>query len=359
MLMLSVYIAVAIGVSFICSVLEATLLSVTPAYIAGLKKDRPDAAARLAKLKDNVEAPLVAILTLNTIAHTAGAAGAGAQAAAVFGSHVLGVFSAILTFAILFFSEIIPKTLGANYWRQLAPVTIRPLQWLVWITTPLIWLSTKMTRLFGKEGSGQYIRSEMSAMADIGAESGELNDKESSIVKQLLMARSIPVSAIMTPRTVIHSLPQAMTLADFTHSHARRNFSRVPIYNQDPDDIIGYVMRSEVLLAEKQQPDATLKTVRHNLMMVPENARIMGIFEQLLTRRIQMAMVVDEYGSVRGLITMEDIVESLLGLEIVDRDDPADDMQQLAKKLWEHRQKQRKFRVSHEPSDQNSKKPTS
>ncbi|SHH33355.1 CNNM domain-containing protein [Ferrimonas marina] len=353
MLLLSVYIALAIGVSFICSVLEATLLSITPAYIKGLKADHPKAADRLEKLKANIEAPLVAILTLNTVAHTAGAAGAGAQAAAVFGSQVLGLFSAILTLAILFLSEIIPKTLGANYWRQLAPLSARPLQALVTLTKPLIWLSAKMTSLLGKEGSGQYIRSEMSAMADIGAESGELNDQESNILKQMLKARSIPVSAIMTPRTVIFALPQSLTLAEYAHEHSRKGFSRIPIYAHDPDDIVGYVQKADVLMAEKAQPEAPLRTLRRSMTVIPENTQLMRVFELLLNKQNPMAMVVDEYGSVRGLVTMEDVLESLLGLEIVERDDPAEDMQQLAKKLWDHRQKQRKFRVSHDEEPDN------
>ncbi|MBY5992825.1 CNNM domain-containing protein [Ferrimonas balearica] len=346
MTLLLVYVAVAIGVSFICSVFEAVLLSVTPSYIAGLKAERPKAAANLAELKENVEAPLVGILTLNTIAHTAGAAGAGAQAAAVFGSQALGLFSAVLTFAILFFSEIIPKTLGANYWRTLAPSVAIGLKWMVTLCKPLIWFSMKMTALMGKGEAGHYVRAEMTAMADIGAESGELNEQESSILKQMLKARSVPVSAIMTPRTVIHSLSQDLTLTEFTHLHGKRRFSRVPVYNEDSDDIVGYITRSEALLAEKHTPKAPLKSIRHSIIAVPESARLMTLLELLLKKHTQIAIVVDEYGSVLGLVTMEDIVESLLGLEIVDLSDPATDMQQVARKLWEHRQKQRKIRLS-------------
>lgn len=176
MLTLIVIVLVAIGVSFLCSVFEAVLLSVTPSYIASLRQSNPDAAERLQKQKDNVESPLVAILTLNTIAHTVGAAVAGAQAAKVFGDEMLGVFSGVLTFLILFFSEIIPKTIGANYWRAMAPSVSVALVWMERITLPLIWMSNKVTRLLGKGDSGQYIRQEMSAMAKIGHESGELDE---------------------------------------------------------------------------------------------------------------------------------------------------------------------------------------
>ncbi len=346
MLLLSIYITLAIGVSFLCSVLEATLLSVTPAYVAGLKKKRPRAAARLARLKDNIEAPLVAILTLNTIAHTAGAAGAGAQATLVFGSQVLGLFSALLTFAILLLSEIIPKTIGANYWRQLAPWFARPLQWLVWLCWPLIRLSALVTRVFSRDGEHQHIRSDMTAMADVGASTGELNRQESDILKQMLKAREVPVSAIMTPRTVIHSLDQAMTFSQFSRIAAHKCFSRIPLYDNDPDDIVGYIQRSDALLADKSQPDAPLASIKRPIIALPAQAKLMSVFELLLTKRAQIAVVVDEYGGVRGLVTMEDIVESLLGLEIIGRDDPADDMQQLARRLWKRRQKQRKFRLS-------------
>ncbi|BDY06353.1 hemolysin family protein [Ferrimonas sp. YFM] len=346
MILLVSYILAAIGVSFVCSVFEAALLSVTPSYIANLKKSNPKAAARLEKQKEDVEAPLVAILTLNTIAHTAGAAGAGAQAAKVFGDDLLGLFSAVLTLAILFFSEIIPKTLGANYWRSLAPSVSLALNWMVTLTKPLVWLSLKVTRLMGKGEQGQYIRAEMSAMADIGHQSGELEEKESNILKQLLSAREVPVTAVMTPRTVIHAVSQHMSLADFVREQSEARFTRIPVHDEERDDIVGYVHRNEVMLAERSNPDKALRTLKRPILALPEGTKLMAVFEQLLKRRVQIAIVVDEYGSVLGLVTMEDIIESLLGLEIVEFSDPAADMQDVARKLWEQRKKQRGITLS-------------
>lgn len=260
MLTLIVIVLVAIGVSFLCSVFEAVLLSVTPSYIASLRQSNPDAAERLQKQKDNVESPLVAILTLNTIAHTVGAAVAGAQAAKVFGDEMLGVFSGVLTFLILFFSEIIPKTIGANYWRAMAPSVSVALVWMERITLPLIWMSNKVTRLLGKGDSGQYIRQEMSAMAKIGHESGELDEQESKILTQMLSVKEMPVTAIMTPRTVMFTLPAALTQHEFVSQHINKPFTRVPIFDKDHDDIIGYVNRTDVLLSERDNPMRPLGT---------------------------------------------------------------------------------------------------
>ncbi|WP_345859425.1 hemolysin family protein [Shewanella algae] len=346
MLTLIVIVLIAIGVSFLCSVFEAVLLSVTPSYIASLRQSNPDAAERLQKQKDNVESPLVAILTLNTIAHTVGAAVAGAQAAKVFGDEMLGVFSGVLTFLILFFSEIIPKTIGANYWRAMAPSVSVALVWMERITLPLIWMSNKVTRLLGKGDSGQYIRQEMSAMAKIGHESGELDEQESKILTQMLSVKEMPVTAIMTPRTVMFTLPAALTQHEFVSQHINKPFTRVPIFDKDHDDIIGYVNRTDVLLSERDTPDAPLGNLKRNLVIVPETARILPLFELMIKRNAQIAMVVDEYGSGQGLVTLEDIIESLLGLEIVDINDPATDMQQLARRLWKRRMKDKGIRLS-------------
>ena len=346
MLTLIIIVLVAVAISFLCSVFEAVLLSVTPSYIASLQQKDAAAALRLNKLKENVEAPLVSILTLNTIAHTVGAAVAGAQAAKVFGDDMLGVFSGVLTFIILFFSEIIPKTLGANHWRRLAPLVSIALFWMQRVTKPLVWMSQQVTRLLGNGEEGQYIRQEMSAMAKIGHESGELDEQESKILTQMLKVRDMPVTAIMTPRTVMFSLPMALTQQEFAQRYAEKPFTRIPIYDADHDDIIGYVNRTDILLAERHTPDATIGALKRNLLAVPESAKILPLFERMIKRNTQIAMVVDEYGSGQGIVTQEDIIESMLGLEIVDLNDPATDMQQLARKLWKRRMQEKGIRLS-------------
>lgn len=357
MFTLIVIVLVALSFSFLCSVFEAVLLSVTPSYIATLRQQRPAAADRLAQQKDNVESPLVAILTINTISHTVGAAVAGAQAAKVFGDDMLGVFSGVLTFLILFFSEIIPKTIGANYWRSLAPTVSLLLLWMERMTRPLIWMSNKVTRLLGKGDSGQYVRQEISAMAEIGLESGELNKQESKILTQMLKARDISAHAIMTPRTVVFSLPVEMTLSQFAEQHRDQPFTRIPVYQGEHDNVIGYVNRTDILLAAAQQPQSTIGELQHSLLVVPESAKLLPLFEMMIKRNTQIAIVVDEYGSGLGIVTLEDIIESLLGLEIVDINDPATDMQQLARNLWKRRMKDKGIRLSDDVESQESPQP--
>lgn len=346
MITLIIIVAVAIGISFLCSVFEAVLLSVTPSYIANLTQSNPEAAKRLGLQKENVESPLVSILTLNTIAHTVGAAVAGAQAAVVFGSEMLGVFSAVLTFLILFFSEIIPKTLGANHWRKLAPSVSVALLWMERLTKPLIWMSMQVTQLLGKGDDGQYIRQEMSAMAKIGQESGELDEQESKILTQMLSVKEMPVTAIMTPRTVMFSLPASMSLEEFAQRHKSSPFSRIPIYDQEPDDVVGFINRNDLLLAERKTPKASIGDSKCSLVIVPETAKILPLFQLLIKRNTKIAMVVNEYGTAEGIVTLEDIIESLLGLEIVDSNDPVTDMQQLARKQWEKRMSDKGIRLS-------------
>ncbi|ABO23156.1 CNNM domain-containing protein [Shewanella loihica] len=359
MITLIVIVFVAIGISFLCSVFEAVLLSVTPSFIANLKETHPAAAERLSHQKENVESPLVSILTLNTIAHTVGAAVAGAQAAKVFGDEMLGVFSGVLTFLILFFSEIIPKTLGANYWRSLAPSVSLVLLWMERITKPLIWMSQQVTRKLGKGDDGQYIRQEMSAMAKIGHESGELDEQESMILTQMLSVKEMPVTAIMTPRTVMFSVPATMTQTEFAKLHKKSPFTRIPVFDGDRDNIVGYVNRNTILLSERDTPQAPISAVRRNLVIVPETAKILPLFQLMIKRNTKIAMVVDEYGSGHGIVTLEDIIESLLGLEIVDSNDPVTDMQQLARRLWKRRMTHKGIRISDEGSSEDDETPKS
>ena len=339
MLTLFVIVFVAIAVSFLCSVFEAVLLSVTPSYIANLRESNPKIADLLHKQKQNVESPLVSILTLNTISHTVGAAVAGAQAAVVFGSEMLGVFSAVLTFLILFLSEIIPKTLGANHWRKLAPTVSVCLYWMERLTAPLIWMSQKVTNLLGKGEEGQYIRQELSAMTKMGKDSGELGEQESQILTQILSVKDMVVTDIMTPRTVIFKLPTHISHNDFIDKHLSSPFTRVPVYEGERDNVIGYVNRNDILLNVRQTPDAEISEHLKSLFVIPSSVKVLPLFQMMIKRNAKMALVVDEYGSSEGIVTIEDIIETLIGLEIVDSKDLAPDMQALARKLWQRRVK--------------------
>jgi CBS domain containing-hemolysin-like protein len=340
MTLLIIYVAIALGFSFLCSIAEAVLLSVTSAYIALLEEEGHASGAILHELKDNINQPLSAILTLNTIAHTAGAAGAGAQAAAVFGSNYLGVASAILTLMILVFSEIIPKTLGATYWRQLAPATAYGLKFLVWILYPFVkmseWLTRGMTE--GPTLSG-FSRQEFAAMAELSAEEGELGRQESQVVKNLLALQDTPVHAAMTPRTVIFSLSDRTTVEEFFHRYEQEPFSRIPIYaGDDTDNVTGFVLRSDLLLAQARGNNRKLlENYRRDMPSVPETLTLRRAFNRAQKTRAHMMLVVDEYGDMQGILTLEDIIETLLGLEIVDESDSTIDMQDLARRKWRRR----------------------
>ena len=335
--LLTVYITLAIGVSFMCSVMEAVLLSVTPAYIGALEGEHPRAAERLKGLKADVDRPLAAILTLNTIAHTIGAAGAGAEAAAYFGSAYLGLFSAILTLGILVLSEIIPKTLGAVYWRSMAPMVARVLRWLIWLVYPLVLFSQWITRLIarGEQGS-QVSRAEVAALATLGAEEGVFDPQESQILQSLLRFKELTARDIMTPRTVMVAFPSTMPVREVTDAHLR--FSRFPIFEDNRDDVTGYVLRSEILRAAAEDDGARpVGEIQRDVLAVPGALPLPRLFERFLERNEHLAVVLDEYGGTQGIATMEDVVETLLGLEIVDEADTVHDMQVLARERWETR----------------------
>ena len=337
MTLLVLYIALAIGVSFLCSVLEAVLLSVTPAYVGNLQATRPAAAERLKGLKSDVERPLAAILSLNTVAHTIGAAGAGAQAAAVFGSASLGVFSAILTLGILVLSEIIPKTLGAVYWRGLAPVVSRILPLLIWVTLPLVWLSQGLTKLLARgEKEGSVSREEIAALAQIGHEEGVFDASESRILSSLLKFNALHTRDVMTPRTVVVAHDETTPLAQI--AEADRRFSRLPVYAGDRDHVTGYVLRDEVLEAVAAgRGDAPASSIRRDVLTVEEGLALPELFERFLERKEHLALVVGPYGGTAGVVTVEDVVETMLGLEIVDEADREHDMQAVARARWRSR----------------------
>lgn len=337
MTLLVVYIALAIGVSFLCSIMEAVLLSVTPAYIGALEADKPQLASRWRELKDDVDRPLAAILTLNTVAHTFGAAGAGSEAAAVFGSGAIGVFSAVLTLGILLLSEIIPKTLGAVYWRGLASPVARMLKPLIMALIPFVWMSQWFAKLLTRgEKKSDVSREELAALADIGAEDGVFGDREARLFKSLLRFESLDVSSVMTPRTVLVAFPEDATVDDLVE--AKRPFSRYPVYSEDRDDITGYVLLSDALTSVADDVhDKPLSELRREMFGVSQNQPLLDVFERLVDGREHIALVVDEYGGTAGIVTMEDVIETLLGLEITDETDAAEDMQALARDQWRSR----------------------
>lgn len=338
--LLVLYVSLAIGVSFLCSIMEAVLLSVTPAYVGALEETKPDAAHRLRALKDDVDRPLAAILTLNTVAHTIGAAGAGAEAAAYFGNAAIGVFSAVLTLGILVLSEIIPKTLGAVYWRGLAPLVSRLLKPLIYLLYPLVLMSQWFAKLLTRgEKKGDVSREELAAMADIGAEEGVFNPREARLFKSLLRFESLTVSDVMTPRTVVVAFAGTASARDLVN--AKRPFSRYPVFSEDRDDITGYVLLSDAMSrVADDAPDTPLSELHRDLVVVPDAQSLLDVFERLVEGGEHIARVIDQYGGTAGIVTMEDVIETLLGLEITDENDVTEDMQVLARDRWRERASQ-------------------
>jgi len=336
---LFLYLLLAIGVSFLCSISEAVLLSIRPSYIAAMDQ-KSQTAIILKKLRDNLDRPLAAILTANTIAHTVGAAGVGAQSAEVFGSAFLGLTSAILTLLILVFSEIIPKTLGAVYWQSLAPLFGRIIHWMIIGLFPLVWCSEKLTKLFSRSGESAftYSRDEMQAVIEIGKEEGVLDRHEHTIAANLMMLGQLGVRDIMTPRPVVFSVQEETTVENFFLAHAQSPFSRIPIYGRRSDDITGWVLKTDLLTSQaRDEFSRRLHEFRRDFLVLPDTLTASKCYDRLMREKVQIALLVDEYGTMQGLVTLEDVVETLIGLEIMDEMDQVEDMQVLARKHWRQR----------------------
>ena len=340
LIVLLVYVGLALGFSFLCSIAEAVLLSITPSYIEGMREKRPKHAAALQKLKqDQVDRSLAAILTLNTIAHTVGAIAAGAKASVGFGSAWFGVFSAVMTLLILFLSEIVPKTIGALYWSRLVRPTMVFVQSLIVALYPLVWVSEKLTKLLaGGKSTHIFSRDEFIAMSRLGEQTGEIKGTEFRILRNLFRLGALKAKDIMTPRPVMSALPETDTVGQAFGRVSQLPFSRLPIYKGDRDDVTGFVLKDDILLrAAPDRMAEPLKTLRRSILRVPETVPLSTLMEQLLHERAHIALVMDEYGGTKGLVTLEDLLETLIGMEIVDESDRVEDMRVLARRLWKER----------------------
>lgn len=360
MTLLLVYATVSIFFSFLCSILEAVLLSVTPTFI-NVKKNLGHAYAKtLEELKKDVDKPLIAILTLNTIAHTVGAILVGVQAKKyyieeygsqqthIFGFELtedllVGIVSAFMTLLILIVSEIIPKTIGASYWRQLANFTSKALIVLMFPLkyTGVLWLLQLTTKLIGNKGHGSVLSREgFMAMTEIAEQEGVFQESESKVIKNLLSFKEVHVKDIMTPRAVLKSADEEQTIQSFFDEHPMLRFSRIPIYEGNQDNITGYFLKDQLLEAIiKGNGEQSLKNIKRPILVTDRELPIPNLFEKLIDQREHIALVVDEFGSVSGLVTQEDMIETLLGLEIMDESDTIEDLQLLARKSWERRAK--------------------
>lgn len=339
MFLLLLYVFLALFFSFLCSIAEAVLLSITPSYVEKLKSTHPEKAKRIKRLRfDDVDRSLAAILTLNTIAHTVGAIVAGAKATYVFGDAWIGVFSAVITVLILVFSEIIPKTIGAVYWQSLTGFISSFVAGLIRLLYPLIILSEKITKLISK-GKKHHLfnRDEFLAMAGLGERTGLIDEHESRIINNLFRLSSLKARDIMTPRSVVTSFQQQSYVDEVFEAVINCRVSRLPVYQESMDDSSAFVLKSDILMAKSMGENVQLKDLKRNLNVVIEDMSITTLMESLMGESQHMALVVTEYGDVCGLVTLEDVIETLLGLEIMDELDQVQDMQVYARKLWQKR----------------------
>ncbi len=329
------YLALALSVSFLCSLLEAVLLSITPSYINQLEEQGHPQAARLWKLKSEIERPLAAILTLNTVSHTVGAAGVGAEALRLWGDASLAYTSAALTLLILVLSELLPKSLGAATWRTLAPKIAWPCQALVRLFYPFVRLSELLTRRLGPNQSMAVPREEIAAMLRLGGKLGSVQPTELKLIARLLRMRDMRTEAIMTPRPVVTSLPAETIVSDVIEVSEIMRFSRLPIWRDNPENIVGYVLKYDLLLAAARgQGSRPVSRYLRRITVVPELLPMLALLEAMVPRKEQIAMVVDEYGGFAGIVSTEDIVETLLGLQIADEVDATQSMRDIARGQW-------------------------
>jgi CBS domain containing-hemolysin-like protein len=357
MIALLSYLLLALSLSFICSLFEAVLLSTPISFVNMLEAEGDKKASQLKRLKENVDKPLSAILSINTVAHTIGAAGVGAQAVTLFGEVYFGVISAILTFLILIFSEIIPKVIGANYWRRLALPIVPWLNALIVIAYPFVLLSEFFSKIISRGKSETTVsREEVFAMAVIATEEGEFEVSENIIIQNLQKLEFVKVEDVMTPQIVVSIAREEMTVAEFYKNKDFLHYARIPVYaDGNEDHITGYVLRQKVL--EQLANDnfsIKLSDIKRGVISADEGESIMKLWERLLHEKEHIAIVTDEYGSFNGIVTLEDIIESILGLEIVDETDQFTDMQQYARQKWNERREKYKHISTSENTDKSS-----
>lgn len=360
MTLLIIFATISIFFSFLCSILEAVLLSITPTFVNLKKSEGESYAKELEALKKDVDKPLIAILTINTIAHTVGAILVGVQAKVayvelygtntrtIFGVQItedlmVAVVSTIMTILILVASEIIPKTIGATYWKQLANFTSKALNVMIFPLkyTGILWVLQLTTKLIGGKGHGSILsRESFLVMTDMAEKDGVFKKNESKVIRNLLGFKEIKVNDVMTPRSVLEIADETQTIDAFYKEHKNLRFSRIPVFEGNPDNITGYFLKGELLDAIiNKKGSNTLASLKRNIIVTERDLSIPNLFDKLIKEKEHIALVVDEYGSVSGIVSQEDVIETLLGLEIMDESDTVPDLQALAKKSWENRAK--------------------
>jgi CBS domain containing-hemolysin-like protein len=329
-----VAVSTALLVSTMCSLFEAVLLSLSAAQVELMAETHPAKAEVMKGFKENIEQPITAILTLNTLSHTIGASVAGAAAVALFGQHGLLWFSLCFTVAILLFTEVLPKTAGVTFSRQLGPHIVLPLQLMILILKPLIWLAQLITRLVPANRQPNFISAEeLKTIASLSRQSGEIEADQEKVIANILQLGDKTVRQVMTPRTVTFTASQSLTIKEASRMEGKwRMHSRVPVYDGEADNVVGIVLSQDVLMAAAVgQNNLKLSQIMRPVHFVPETAPLDRIFIDFFERYQHLFVVVDEYGSVTGVISMEDILEEIIGREIVDESDKTRNMRELAR----------------------------
>ena len=343
--LLILYMLLALVISSVCSLLESTLLSTPLSFINTLEQQGVQGVERLKRLKTDIDRPISAILVVNTIANTVGASLVGCEAALLYDSTGVGFVSGLFTFCILVFSEIIPKTIGSTYWRRLALPASGFIQAMIYLTFPVVWILERLThRISDSSDQVSVSREDVVAMVTTGAEEGVLEKEENKMIQNLLKLDEIKAHDIMTPSSVVTMAESSQTIRDFYNSDDFSKFSRIPLYEEENDDYVtGYVLKQEILekLAEDRF-NIKLKDLERPILSFQEDESVSTIWEKLLEKKEHICVIIDEYGSMRGIVTLEDVIETMLGFEIVDESDEVVDMQQLAKEQWEEVQSRQK-----------------
>lgn len=342
--LLILYFSLAVGISFLCSVLEAVLLSVNMSYIAVLEKERPTVGKLLKLHKENIHKSIASILILNTIAHTLGAAAVGAQASILFGNDAVVIISMIMTFAILFLSEIIPKTIGAVYWKQLAPISAHFIRLFIWITYPIILTTLFVTDKIshGKGDPNSLTKEELLESMLLSEDEGIIDEKESDVIENVLKLDNIKVSEILTPRSVVFALEESRSIQDIIDTEPNIfKFSRIPIFKNSIEEVTGIVLTKKIFEQALKDGSISVGSIKKDIFSLNENIPVSKALDMFIAKKEHMFLVKDNYDQTDGIITLEDCIETILGVEIVDESDTTEDMRQLAKHLMKAKRKAR------------------
>ena len=342
--LLILFFVLSVGVSFICSILESVLLSVNMSYVAVLEKERPTVGRLLRLHKENINKSIASILILNTIANTLGAAAVGAQAAHLFGNDAVVYVSIVLTFAILFLSEIIPKTIGAIYWKQLAPVAAHVIRLFIWITYPIILTTLFVTNKIskGNDDANSFTKEELLESMLLSEDEGVIDEKESDVIENILNLDNIKVAEILTPRSVVFAIDEKMTIKEVLDTQiAIFKFSRIPIYKSSIEDVTGLVLTKKIFRQALTDDSVTIGSIKKDIFSINENVPVSKALDLLIAKKDHMFLVMDNYDQTEGIITLEDCVETILGVEIMDESDTTEDMRELAKSKMKAKRKEK------------------